>query len=167
MIRQWPDPCLTVASTPYTEIEMMLAQEHGQQLLRVLEKYKRRGIGLAAPQIGINRRVFALDKTYLRIEHGPIFVNPTLMWQSQDTSVEEEGCLSFPAEVMVEVRRPVSISASYEHPDRGLVMCELHDLPARAFLHEMDHLDSITLLDYLPRQQRRKLQRQIEKKVVR
>ncbi len=163
MIRQWPDPCLSYPSTPYTEIEIYLAREHGQQLLRVLREYRRKGIGLAAPQIGINRRVFVLDADFLRIKAGPVFVNPTIMWQSEDTEVAEEGCLSLPDDTVVEVRRAKSISLAYDTEERQGVMVELHGLAARAAAHEVDHLSGEMITRFLSRQQRRKLERMAKK----
>lgn len=163
MIRMWPDPCLSYPSSPYTNIETSLALDHGRQLLHVLANYKRAGIGLAAPQIGINRRVFVLDSRYLGIKAGPIFINPTIMWQSEDTEVQEEGCLSLPEDTVVEVRRAKSISLAYDTEEREGVMVELHGLAARACLHEHDHLAGVTLVNLLTRQQRRKLERLVKK----
>lgn len=163
MIRQYPDPCLSFVSTPYDDEELYLALDHGKELLRVLANYKRAGIGLAAPQIGINRRCFVLDNRYLRIDAGPVFINPTIMWRSEDTEVQEEGCLSFPEDTVVEVRRAKSISLAYDTWDRAGAMVELHGLAARAAQHECDHLDGVSLANLLSRQQRRKLERMARK----
>lgn len=162
MIRQWADPCLLCECTPYLPEEMMSAMETGKRLLEVLANYKRAGIGLAAPQIGVTRRVFALDIKYLKIKGAPIFINPTIMWESADTEEENEGCLSFPQDFVVSVRRPVSISLCYDTPEREGVMVELHGLAARAACHEVEHLQGITIATRLTRQQHRKLERAVK-----
>ena len=158
-IRQYPDLCLTTPSTPFRQDEMYLAKDIGQTLLDVLAANRRAGIGLAAPQIGVNKRVFVLDSGYLGIKAGPVFINPTIIWKSTDTDLQGEGCLSFPDDVTVDVRRSLHITLCYDTPDREGIMVDLHELAARACQHEQDHLDGITVASLLSRQVRRKLER--------
>lgn len=162
-IRQYPDPCLTVACDPFAQEEIPAAIEIGEQMLRIMHANKRRGIGLAAPQIGINRRLFVLDSDYLKIKHGPILVNPTILWRSDDTDIQEEGCLSLPEKILVDVRRSLHITLCYDTLEREGVMVDLHELAARAVQHEVEHLDGVLILSYMSRQQKRQLERMVEK----
>ncbi len=106
------------------------------------------GIGLAAPQVGINRRLFVarVDGTW------QTYVNPAVT--SWDAAVDQmvEGCLSVPGD-QVNVARPTWIDVSYTRPDGSQIVGEHHEntsatvFPARLWLHEFDHLNGILLLD--------------------
>ena len=163
MIRQYPDSCLTTPSEPYTPEETCVAMEHANYMLEVLGKYSRRGVGLAAPQVGHNRRLFVLDSKYLKMDCGPVFINPTLLWQSDEKEEDEEGCLSFPERVTVKVCRSKSITLCYDTQDREGIIVDVHGLAARACLHEMDHLDGVTLFTHMEPLQKRDFRRLLEK----
>jgi peptide deformylase len=109
--------------------------------------YAADGIGLAAPQVGILRRVLVVD---LRREDEPdahvALVNPRITWQSQETDRQPEGCLSIPGLEDV-VERPVSVRIEGYDPDGLPVALEVDDLYARALQHEIDHLDGILFVD--------------------
>ena len=109
--------------------------------------YAADGIGLAAPQVGISRRVLVVD---LRREDQPdarvALVNPRVTWRSQETDRQPEGCLSIPGLEDV-VERPLSVRIEGFDPEGLPVALEVEELYARALQHEIDHLDGILFVD--------------------
>ena len=109
--------------------------------------YHADGIGLAAPQIGVPRRVLVVD---LRREDEPeakvALVNPQVTWTSDETEKESEGCLSIPGiEELVE--RPRAVKIEGRDPQGRDVSIEADELFSRALQHEIDHLDGVLFLD--------------------
>lgn len=101
-----------------------------------------KGIGLAAPQVGINEQILVAD-----VGEGPIaMINPQILKRS-GSHVMEEGCLSIPG-ILVDVRRPQKISVRYFNEDNKLIEKEFSDLTARVILHENDHLRGKLIIDY-------------------
>lgn len=96
-------------------------------------------VGLAAPQIGQKLRLFIMDVDNSKF----ICFNPTILEQSDEEIVGQEGCLSFP-QLTLSVKRPVKIHATYQHIDGTPVERNLEGLAARCFCHELDHLNGIT-----------------------
>lgn len=117
--------------------------------------YHAEGIGLAAPQVGVSRRVLVVD---LRRDDEPearvALVNPRVVWASDDEEKEPEGCLSIPGleEVVV---RPWAVRVEGFDPDGHPVAVEADELFARALQHEIDHLDGILFVDRLSPLKRR------------
>ena len=111
--------------------------------------YEEDGIGLAAPQIGINKRVIIVDET--TEEHGRythLMVNPKITWKSKEEVVIDEGCLSVPDQ-NGEVSRPKEIKVTFQNKDGKYKKWKLDGLAARVVQHEVDHLDGILFVDYL------------------
>ena len=100
------------------------------------------GIGLAAPQIGISKRVFVMD---IRGWRRNCF-NPEISASSPDWVDFDEGCLSFPGEHCI-LKRPAWIDVVYQDHQGAWQQERLTDLAARCFQHELDHLDGITMWD--------------------
>jgi len=119
--------------------------------------YHADGIGLAAPQIGVSRRVTVID---LRREDEPearvALVNPRVVWTSDETEKAPEGCLSIPGMEEV-VTRPWSVRVEGFDPDGNEVSIEADELFARALQHEIDHLDGILFPDRISALKRRML----------
>ncbi|HET7120166.1 MAG TPA: peptide deformylase [Solirubrobacterales bacterium] len=110
------------------------------------------GVGLAATQIGILRRL-------LVFQAGPdseptALVNPEVEWLSEETAVAEEGCLSLPR-VSMDVERPLFARISGRDAEGEPIVLEAAGLEARVLQHEIDHLDGILILDRTPRAQRK------------
>ncbi len=100
------------------------------------------GIGLAAPQVGVMKRVVVI-----KVDGNDIpLVNPVLVRKGREKDVLEEGCLSLPDRIM-EIRRPVKVEATAFDLDGNEIDLELEGLPARIFQHELDHLDGKLILD--------------------
>lgn len=162
-ILQYPDPLLSDVSTQFSKNEMSEACALAAHLRVALGISPRPGIGLAAPQIGVTRCLFVLDSKHLRIPGNGVFINPEIIWKSTDMETHEEGCLSFPEDIWVDVIRPVSIRLKYWSTSGDEITLAMRGLPARAAQHEMDHLNGQTIAKFLSRQVRRNLIRKAEK----
>ena len=100
--------------------------------------YEARGVGLAAPQVGILRRICVVD---VMDDEPIVLINPEVL-ESSGEQTDDEGCLSVPSKV-AEVTRPDYVKVSSMDMDMNPVIYEGEGLKARAILHEMDHLDGI------------------------
>lgn len=104
---------------------------------------EQQGIGLAAPQVGISRRVFVMDVNGVK----RTCFNPEAHWATEDQLFEyEEGCLSFPGEFL-KIRRPRKIMARYQDCFGTWEEHEMEELEATCYQHELDHLDGIIMHD--------------------
>lgn len=100
------------------------------------------GVGLAAPQVGVPMRVC------LAPVNGKFtaLINPEITWKSDETAVDEEGCLSLPG-IYLPVRRSTGIIVTYTDPKNGKHEYRLENFEARVVQHEVDHLDGILIVD--------------------
>lgn len=119
--------------------------------------YSAEGIGLAAPQIGLSMRLCVVD---LRKDDEPdakvALVNPKVVWTSNATAKEPEGCLSIPGLEEV-VQRPAKVRIEAKDPDGNDISVEADELFARVLQHEIDHLDGVLFLDRVSALKRRML----------
>jgi peptide deformylase len=116
--------------------------------------YKADGIGLAAVQIGVAKRVIVMDIDQKDGKRNPrVFVNPKILWASEELASFEEGCLSVP-DIWEEVERPASIRAEYLGRDGKKQTLEADGLLADCLQHEMDHLKGVLFIDHLSRLKR-------------
>ena len=116
--------------------------------------YDADGIGLAAIQIGVTQRVIVMDLDQKEGKRKPrAFVNPKILWASEETATFEEGCLSVP-EIWDEVERPAKIRVEYLDRDGKTQTLEADGLLADCLQHEMDHLNGILFIDHLSRLKR-------------
>ena len=140
-IRQYPDPVLRLQAHDVREFDDDLAQlvERMKRLMR-----DARGVGLAANQVGVLRRVFVIQEA--EDAEPRALVNPVIVERSQDTETDDEGCLSMQGVVVgVERAERVRIDARDERGEP--VELALEDLAARVAQHELDHLDGVLILD--------------------
>jgi peptide deformylase len=105
------------------------------------------GVGIAAPQIGVSRRVVIVQ----RLDQEPAqpyvpYLNPTIEWRSADTALAWEGCLSIPAG-FGQVVRPLEIELTYDRADGTRARERISGFTARIFQHEIDHLDGVLFID--------------------
>ncbi|MEP0521824.1 MAG: peptide deformylase [Hyphomicrobiales bacterium] len=116
--------------------------------------YDAPGIGLAAIQIGVPKRVVTIDCTREEEPNDPIFlVNPEIIWTSEETSVYEEGCLSIP-EYFEEVTRPTACKVQYYDRAGKQKELEADGLLATCLQHEVDHLNGVLFIDYISKLKR-------------
>jgi len=131
--------------------------------------YDANGIGLAAPQIGISKRILVLDVEQGDREerdgargHPLCFVNPEIVWTSDDINIYEEGCLSIPGQY-APVERPEKVRVRFLDYDGNAQEIEADGLLATCIQHEIDHLDGILFTDHLSKLKRDMLLRKLKK----
>jgi len=116
--------------------------------------YAAPGIGLAAIQVGVAKRVIVMDLARNEEPKAPrFFVNPEILWASEETQPYEEGCLSVP-EIYDEVERPAKVRLRYLGYDGAPVEEDAEGMFAICIQHEMDHLEGVLFIDHLSRLKR-------------
>lgn len=152
-IRVYGDPILRQKALAVKEVgpaERMLIASMIETM------YEHKGIGLAAPQVGISEQIFVAD-----IGEGPLVViNPQIL-QRSGSQLKEEGCLSIPG-IVLNVKRPQKIRVKYLNEDNKVVEKEYSDLLARVILHETDHLKGKLIIDYASLIQQRRLKKKLK-----
>ena len=107
-----------------------------------------KGLGLSAPQVGDNRRIFILDLSSVSLEHEKmVFINPEIL-EADGEQTGEEGCLSFPG-LYLELNRAQRVVCEFTDLEGNRQQVEAEGLPARAIQHETDHLNGKLFIDYL------------------
>lgn len=146
-----PDPLLRQVSAPIERVDAELEQFIDDMLETM---YDAPGIGLAAIQVGVPRRLLVIDLTKEDEERKPlVFINPEILTSSDDRSVYEEGCLSIP-DYYAEVERPASITVKSIGRDGKEQLTEADGLLATCLQHEIDHLNGVLFIDHISRLKR-------------
>jgi peptide deformylase len=146
-----PDPRLKAISQPIETVDDAV-RKLAEEMLESM--YAAEGIGLAAIQIGVPKRLLVLDIARKDKRYEPrIYINPKVLWSSEEEARYEEGCLSVP-DIWEEVVRPAQIRAEYLDEDGRLQTLEAEGLLATCLQHEIDHLDGILFVDHLSRLKR-------------
>jgi peptide deformylase len=155
-----PDPILKQKSAPVAAVTDEIRALMDDMLETM---YDAPGIGLAAIQIGVPVRVIVLDLAGKDEAPAPrYFVNPEIVWASDDLKPWEEGCLSVP-EIYDEVERPARVRLRYLDYSGYTVEEDAEGLFAVCIQHEMDHLEGIVFLDHLSRLKRDSAIRKVKK----
>jgi len=155
-----PDPRLKAISQPVERVDAEIRRLKDDMLESM---YAADGIGLAAVQIGVPKRVLVLDLARKEKRNEPrVFINPKILWSSSEVALYEEGCLSVP-DIWEEVERPAQIRAEYLDDEGRLQTLEAEGLLATCLQHEMDHLDGILFVDHLSRLKRTMALRKLAK----
>lgn len=155
-----PDPRLKRVADPVAEVDAEIRRLMDDMLSTM---YNAPGVGLAAPQVGVLKRVIVIDVAREGEDPAPYcMANPTLEWVSDHDGTYEEGCLSLP-EHYAEVVRPAEIRMSYL--DRDNQRCDLsaEGLLATCLQHEMDHLEGILFVDHISALKRNMILRRLLK----
>ena len=156
-IRVFGDPVLRQRAAEIDEIDGRLATL-ADDLLATM--YEAPGIGLAAPQVGVQKRLFVYD-----VGEGPrVLVNPEIT-ESRGEWAYEEGCLSVPG-LAWEIVRPKEIHLTGFDLDGNEVSIEGDELVGRLFQHELDHLDGVLLLEHLTEEQRKEAKRILRERAM-
>jgi peptide deformylase len=143
MLRQTSDPVHTVDAELRALIEDMFDT-----------MYDAPGIGLAAVQIAVPKRLLVLDVSKGEAPPNPMaFLNPEIVWSSEALSTHEEGCLSIPEE-FAEVERPAEIRVRFLDRDGAEGEMTADGLLATCLQHEIDHLNGVLFIDHLSRLKR-------------
>ncbi len=130
--------------------------EFDAELVKLVEGMKKmmvkgRGVGIAAPQVEVNARIFIFTKnadSYVKNMQIVAVINPKVLEVSGETVLGEEGCLSLPG-IFGNVRRPNDCLVSYQDVEGNKIVEKLKGLDARVFLHELDHLNGVLFVDKL------------------
>jgi peptide deformylase len=146
-----PDPRLKAVSTDVDTVDSAI-----RTLIDDMtdSMYAADGIGLAAIQIGVAKRVLVIDLDQKDGKKNPrAFINPKIVWASEEMATYEEGCLSVP-EIWDDVERPARIKCEYLDRDGNHQVLEADGLLATCLQHEMDHLNGVLFIDHLSRLKR-------------
>jgi peptide deformylase len=155
-----PNPVLKLVSEPVQTVDDDLRALMDDMLETM---YAAPGIGLAAIQVGVAKRVIVMDLSGSEEEKAPrYFVNPEILWAAEDTIPYEEGCLSVP-EIYDEVDRPTKVKLRYLDYDGKVVEEDAEGLYAVCIQHEMDHLNGVLFIDHLSRLKREQAVKKVRK----
>jgi peptide deformylase len=155
-VRHYPDPFLRQRAAEVSEIDEDI-RTLIEQMFKVMEDEK--GIGLAAPQIGVGKRVVTVsidEKHFDRLA----LINPEILHLSEETDVMEEGCLSVPG-VNADVRRPIEAVVRGITRSGRQVEISAEGLLARVLQHEIDHLNGTLFIDRLTGKARKGVEREL------
>ena len=146
-----PDPRLKLVSEPIGSIDKELRRLMGDMLETM---YENKGIGLAAIQIGIPRRLAVIDLDPKGPDSKPIYlINPIIVAASEELSTYQEGCLSVP-DFWEDVHRPAMLSVEYMDEKGEMQRVEASGLFATCLQHEIDHINGKLFIDHLSRLKR-------------
>jgi peptide deformylase len=160
-IRKYGDPVLETKAEPVTEFNEELKQLAADMFETM---YANKGIGLAAPQVGVSKRLTVLDHSAGEDESAKlVLVNPEILVK-EGVQIGEEGCLSIPG-FREDVKRAYRVRVRAQDLDGNFFETEGEELLARAIQHEIDHLDGILFLQHLSLLKRDLIKRKIRKLV--
>jgi peptide deformylase len=144
-IKKYPDPVLKKKAG-----EVKAVNDEIRNIIDDMKETMKEsnGVGLAAPQVGISKRIIVVDLEFLK--QGTFeLVNPKITGRSKETDMDEEGCLSFP-NVFLKIKRSKKVEVLAKDRDGKEITIKASGLSARVLAHEIDHLDGILFFDRLP-----------------
>ena len=155
-----PDPTLRQKSEPVTAIDPSVRALIDDMFETM---YDAPGIGLAAIQIGVPQRVVTMDLAKKDEPKAPqVFINPEIVWSSEEKATYEEGCLSIP-EYYEEVERPAAVKVKYMDADGKQHEIEADGLLATCLQHEIDHTNGVLFIDYISKLKRDRVMKKFKK----
>lgn len=155
-----PDPRLKTRARPIAAVD----DEIRRLMDDLLETMRQAiGIGLAAPQVGVAKRIIVLDVAREGEEPQPMMLaNPEILWRSDEEATFSEGCLSLP-EHYADVTRPAAIRVRYLDYQNEIREIEASGLLATCIQHEIDHLDGVLFVDHISMVKRGMILRKLAK----
>jgi peptide deformylase len=154
-IVRWPDPRLSEVCAPVGDIDDGLRRLAADMLTTM---YAAPGRGLAGPQVAVLRRIFVMDVDWKEGPAAPmVFLDPEIVWRSEDTCIAGEGCLSIPG-VVADVERAAGIEVTWRDLDGQAHRRRFDGFAAICIQHETDHLDGIVTFDRVSAEARAALQ---------
>jgi peptide deformylase len=155
-----PDPRLKVKCKPVAKVDGAVRRLMDDMLETM---YAAPGIGLAAPQVGVAKRILVVDVAREGAAPEPhCMANPEIVWVSEDDAVYNEGCLSLP-EHYADVARPAAVRVRYLDRDNEIREIEATGVLATCVQHEMDHLDGVLFVDHISALKRNMILRKLVK----
>ena|SRR5437762_11299572 len=160
-IVKYGDPILTQKALPVTEFDEKL-RKLVEDMFETM--YAAPGVGLAAPQVGVLKRIFVMDCSGGKDPKEKfVFINPEII-STEGEQAGDEGCLSFPG-IYFDVKRPRRVVAQAFNSNGEQFRIDALDLAARCIAHETDHLDGELFIEYLSPLKRDLVKRKIKKRV--
>ena len=155
-----PDPRLKIVCKPVERVDDDVRRTMDDMLESM---HAANGIGLAAPQVGLDRRIIVVDISGPDETPNPIrMANPEIVWVSDDDVEREEGCLSLPEHYST-VQRPSAVRVRYLDHENEIREIEADALLATCIQHEIDHLDGILFVDHISALKRNIILRKLTK----
>lgn len=150
-VHKWPHPVLLRPSEPVTEFNSRL-KHFVEDMFETM--YAKKGVGLAAPQVGTSQRIFIVNCSFEEdgADGEMVLINPEITFK-EEAYIGEEGCLSFPG-IYAQMERFRRVTIKYQDINGVWQQADGEDLLARAFQHELDHLDGKVFVDFLSDEQR-------------
>jgi peptide deformylase len=146
-----PDKRLRLVSKPVGKVDAELRRLIDDMFETM---YEAPGIGLAAIQVGVPKRLITMDLAKKEDPKEPqVFINPEIVWTSEERATYEEGCLSIP-EFYEEVERPAQVKVAYLDRDGAKRELEANGLLATCLQHEIDHLNGVLFIDHISKLKR-------------
>ena len=145
-VYQYPHETLLQKSTAWTKQDMIEGYDDKEKFENDMIKLMldEKGMGLAANQIGVTKRFFAIGHDSFDTFEKPVIIwNPQIIMQSKEKVIDVEGCLSF-KDIFVKVERPETIEVQYETTKGQTKYARLEGMESKCFQHEHDHLEGIT-----------------------
>ena len=155
-----PDPILKKKCQPLAQVD-----DHHRALIKEMYEvmYDANGVGLAAPQVGLDMRIFIVDAAAREEVKTPLtMINPKITSIEENLVPYEEGCLSFP-EHFAEIERPDKLSIEYIDENNQKQILNTEGFTSRIIQHELDHLNGILFVDHLSRLKRDVIIRKMKK----
>jgi peptide deformylase len=162
LVRQYPDPVLRMKAKDVGEFDESVT-DLVERMTALMDEA--RGVGLAAPQVGVLRRVLV----FRTAEEEPVvaLVNPRVVSAGDEVETADEGCLSLgAASIVVEVERPLTVTVKALDASGQEVRIDADGLQARVIQHELDHLDGVLIIDRTTPEQRREALAQLRPQPV-
>jgi peptide deformylase len=155
-----PDPKLRLVSEAVPAVTDEI-RKLAEDMLDTM--YDAPGVGLAAIQVGVPKRIVTMDVSKSETERAPlVLINPEILWASEEKRVYEEGCLSIP-EYYEEVERPDRVRFRYMNLEGATVEQDADGLLATCVQHEIDHLNGVLFIDYLSKLKRDRVMTKFKK----
>ncbi len=155
-----PDPRLKKKAQAVERVDAATAKLMADMLDTM---YEAPGVGLAAPQVGVHKRIIVVDAAREDDPPAPLkMANPEVIWASDEKKVHEEGCLSLPEE-FENVERPDKIKVRYVDENNELRTIDAEGLLSVVIQHEMDHLDGVLFVDHISTLKRNMIIRRLTK----
>lgn len=157
---EYPEPILKQTAKKVEKVDDQLRRFLDDMLETM---YEASGVGLAAPQVGVSKRIIVIDVGVEEDKNEPIFlINPEIIWTSEEKACREEGCLSLP-ELRAEVERFAAVRVRYVDYYGNLQEIFGEGLLGVALQHEIDHLDGVLYIDRISRLKKQRMIKRLQK----
>jgi len=157
-VLRFPDPRLKIKAQPVTDITEATATIIDDMLATM---YEEKGVGLAATQVDIHQRIVVMDTSESN-DKPIVFINPEIIATSDETSINEEGCLSVPGTYAKVNRHDACTVKALDRHGKEFTL-NATELQSICIQHELDHLKGVLFVDYLSPLKRQRIQKKLEK----